>query len=132
MAGGRITDRQRRGAWAEQLVADHLSALGWTVLGRNLRIGRDEIDLLALEPTPTPVLVVVEVRGVHARSFGAPEERVDRAKVRRLYRAAGALRQAGALEGLPLPAVGWRVDLLTVDAREPEIRIGHLRALEPP
>ncbi|HUG48338.1 MAG TPA: YraN family protein [Candidatus Limnocylindria bacterium] len=133
MAARRTTQRQRRGAWAEDIAAAHLGSLGWRVMGRNLRVGRDEIDLLALEPGPPPALVVVEVRGLHSKLFGAPEERVDRAKVGRLYRAAAALRSAGCLPGGErLPALSWRVDLVLVDAREGPPRLRHMRAIEPP
>lgn len=37
---------QRAGYAAEQLVADRLAAAGWDMLARNVRLGRDEIDLL--------------------------------------------------------------------------------------
>lgn len=134
MPGPLITLRQRRGAWAEKLASEHLTALGWRVLASNLRIGRDEIDLLAIEPgerDSPAMLVVVEVRGLHSRSFGAPEESVDRAKVARLYRAALTLRAAGSLpHGESLPRVSWRVDLIVLDAREEPLRLRHLRALE--
>lgn len=131
MTAPRTTQRQRRGAWAERLAATYLEAMGWRVLAANVRLGRDELDIVAVEPVQPPTLVVVEVRGLHSSLFGSPEERVDASKVRRLYRAAAALRQQGALQGMQLPAA-WRVDLVTVDAREGDVRIRHLRALEPP
>lgn len=126
------TCRQRRGTWAEALVADHLGHRGWRVVGRNLRVARDEIDVLAVDPGPPPTLVVVEVRGLHSTSFGAPEERVDRRKVGRLYRAAAALRTIGEVDGSRLPQFPWRVDLVVVDARDGSLQLRHLRALEPP
>lgn len=131
MAGARTTQRQRRGTWAERLAAKYLERLGWRLVGTNVRLGRDEIDIVAVEPVQPATLVVVEVRGLHSSLFGSPEERVDAGKVRRLYRAATALRQQGTLDGIELP-VAWRVDLVIVDARESEVRIRHLRALEPP
>ena len=39
---------------AESLVGDQLRAAGWTILGRNLRFGRNEVDILALDPGPSP------------------------------------------------------------------------------
>ena len=45
--GGPADRRRGRGAAAARLVG-----LGWTILAANLRIGRDEIDLLAVEPGP--------------------------------------------------------------------------------
>jgi putative endonuclease len=134
MLNSLTTLRQRRGAWAERIAGQHLTALGWQVLASNVRVGRDEIDLLAVESggqSSRATLVVVEVRGLHSRGFGAPEESVDRAKVARLYRAALALQAAGRLpHGEPLPRAPWRVDLIVVDARHDPPLLRHLRALE--
>ncbi|MGC8633944.1 MAG: YraN family protein [Candidatus Limnocylindrales bacterium] len=130
--------RQASGARGEGLAAEYLEGLGWTILGRRVRVGRDEIDLLAVEPGPPACLVVVEVRTRSSGRYGTPEESVDRRKVARLYRAAAGLRAMGALPGgMPLPMRPWRVDLVAVDdgpaigpgAGGPAIR--HLRALEP-
>jgi putative endonuclease len=125
------TGRQRRGAAGEETAAAHVTALGWRVVVRNLKIGRDEIDILAVDPGPPPTLVVVEVRSLRTSAFGEPEERVDRRKVGRLYRAlaglAGALESDEGLDRLPR-----RVDLVIVDRRTFATQIRHLRALEPP
>jgi putative endonuclease len=128
----RPTCRQRRGAAAEALVADHLGRRGWQVLGSNLRVGRDEIDLLAVDPGPPSAIVVVEVRSLQATAFGTPEERVDRRKVGRLYRAAAALRAMGQVGDKRLPRLPWRVDLIVVDGRAGAAQVRHLRAIEPP
>lgn len=124
------TVRQRRGADAEAHGAAWLTERGWQVLARNVRIGRDEIDLLAIDPGPPAALVAVEVRSATSRAFGAPEERIDRAKVRHLYRAAAAMSH------VHIPATGGRallprVDLLIVDRRSGAPTIRHLVALEP-
>ena len=115
-------------------MADRLRAAGWRILAANLRLGRDEIDLLAVDPGPPPTVVVVEVRSLRSSLFGAPEERVDRAKVGRLYRALAALRSpaaAGLAVELPVGLAG-RVDLVVVDGRSGRTEVRHLRAIEPP
>lgn len=125
------TERQRRGAVAEGEATAYLEGLGWRVLGRNLRVGRGEIDILAIDTGPPATLVVVEVRSLRTVAFGSPEERVDRAKVGRLYRALaglGAQLQTNDAVGR-LPR---RVDLVIVDGRSGRPEIRHLRALEPP
>ncbi|HET7677832.1 MAG TPA: YraN family protein [Candidatus Limnocylindrales bacterium] len=134
----RPTLRRRRGDAAERIAAGYLERLGWTILGRQLAVGRDELDLLAIDPGPPAVLVVIEVRSNAAAGFGPPEERVDAAKVRRIYRAAAALVAAGLLpDGRPLPRLGRRVDLVSVEdapwlaAGVGGPRIRHLRALRP-
>jgi Holliday junction resolvase-like predicted endonuclease len=108
------------------------------VLGTGIRAGRDEIDLVAIEPGPPATLVFVEVRSLTSGRFGRPEESVGRAKVSRLYRAAGSLRRAGRLpDGRPLPPLPWRVDLIAIEFR-PQIGTGlggpvvrHLHGLLP-
>lgn len=109
----------------------HLEELGWRVMARNVRLGRDEIDAIAVDPGPPRTLVVVEVRSVRTSAFGAPEERVDRAKVGRLYRAVAALGDALETDDRDrvLPR---RVDLVIVDRRAWPTQIRHLRSLEPP
>ena len=95
------------------------------------------MDILAVEPGHPRTLVFVEVRSHTTSRFGAPEESVDRRKVTRVYRAAGALRALGTLpDGRPLPRLPWRVDLLAVDERPRLARgiggptVRHVRALE--
>lgn len=110
------TARQRTGRRAEGFVAVELERRGWRILARNVRVVGVELDLIALDPGPPARLVVVEVRSRSQSRFGAPAESVDRAKVARLYRGAGALRAAGQLpDGAPLPHLPWRVDLAAVE-----------------
>lgn len=124
------------GAAAESAAVEHLRCAGWLVLGRNLRVGRDEVDIVAQEPGEPGVTVVVEVRARTGAGFGAAEESVDARKVARLYRAAWTLRRQGHAS---LPVAGstqaaWRVDLLTLrrDARGRWRVERHLRGLQPP
>ena len=125
------TPRQRRGSAAEEEVAAYLVALGWRVVARNLKVGRDEIDILAVDPGPPSTLTVVEVRSLRTSAFGAPEERVDGRKVARLYRALAGL--GSALESdAGLDQLARRVDLVIVDRRDARTEIRHFRALEPP
>ena len=82
------TMAQQAGDAAEAHVAAALESLGWTILGRQVHVGRAELDLIAIDPGPPPSLVVVEVRWRRRRDFGLAEETVDRAKRERLRRAA--------------------------------------------
>ncbi len=101
------------------------------MVARQLRVDRDELDLVALDPGPPAMIVVVEVRSRSSSAFGPQEERLDEAKVRRLYRAMNTLRAAGRLpDGRPLPVnLGWRVDLVAIDHGGLGVR--HLKALIP-
>jgi putative endonuclease len=136
--GPRPTSRQRRGERGEMLAAEHLASIGWRVLARRVRSGRNELDIIAVDPGPPAVLVAVEVRLRSSSLFGTPEESVDRRKIARLYRAMSTLVTAGALpDGAALPRLRWRVDLIAIDDAPliahgvggPAIR--HLRSLEP-
>jgi putative endonuclease len=126
------TTRQRHGAAGEEIAAEYVAGLGWTVLARNLVIARDEIDLLCADPGPPETLVSVEVRSLRTVAFGAPEERVDRRKVARLYRSLAALASAAVLDDRGLSRLPRRVDLVVVDRRSGRTAIRHLRGLEPP
>lgn len=121
----RRTPAQRLGAAAEHLVAGQLAGAGWTILARNVHVGRAELDLIAIDPGPPATLVVVEVRWRARRDFGLPEETVDYRKRRRLHQAASVLRERGSLpDGAPLPKLPLRFDLVVV---EPGERLRHHR-----
>lgn len=119
------TDAQQSGDAAEQRVADLLTASGWTILGRNVHVGRHELDLIAVDPGPPRMLVAVEVRWRAGRGFGLPEETVDARKRGRVRAAAYGLLERGALpDGSALPHLALRFDLVVV---EPGDRIRHHR-----
>jgi putative endonuclease len=126
MDGRRRTAAQRLGDVAEVRVADHLQACGWTILGRNVRMGRYELDLVGLDPGPPGALVVVEVRWRGGREFGLPEETVDHRKRTRVRAGAYGLLDRGTLpDGSPLPRLPLRFDLVVL---EPDDRMRHYRA----
>lgn len=119
------TAAQRAGDAAEARVAAHLEAMGWRVLGTHVRVGRAELDLVAVDRGPPPQLVIVEVRWRSRRDFGLPEETVDRRKRARLHRAGLALRDQRQLPtGERLPAFPMRFDLIVL---EPAGRLRHYR-----
>lgn len=129
---GERTPAQRAGDAAEALVAERLTQGGWTILARNVHIGRHEIDLVAVDPGPPSALVVVEVRWRAGRAFGLPEETVDHRKRTRVRAAAYGLLDRGSLpDGGGLPRLPLRFDLVVVEppvARGGATRIRHHRA----
>jgi putative endonuclease len=127
----RRTPAQRAGDAAEQLVGAHLGSIGWTVLARNVHVGRHELDLVAIDPGPPAALVVVEVRWRVSRAFGLPEETVDHRKRTRVRTAAYGLLDRGELaDGEPLPRLPLRFDLIVVEPGtvDGSPRIRHHRA----
>jgi putative endonuclease len=130
----RSTTAQRIGDDGERAAAVRLEAMGWTVVARNLRLGRAEVDLLAIDPSDPPSLVVVEVRRRSGRQFGLAEETVGRRKRAVLRRAAGELAARRTLpDGRRLPPLPVRVDLIAIDrdaGGRPSFR--HHRGIEGP
>ena len=119
------TPAQVAGDAAEAAVAASLVTKGWRVLGSRVRVGRSELDLVAIDPGPPSALVIVEVRWRGRRDFGLPEETVDGRKRARLRAAAFTLREHGRLpDGSPLPNLPLRFDLVVV---EPGDRARHYR-----
>lgn len=104
------TSQQRSGDAAEDGVARTLAAAGWTILARQVHVGRAELDLIAIDPGPPPSLVVVEVRWRARRDFGLPEETVDWRKRARLHGAAWRWIETADVPRLPL-----RFDLVVVE-----------------
>ena len=116
---------QQAGDAAETLVASRLIDAGWTVLARNVHVGRHELDLVAIDPGPPAALVVIEVRWRAGRAFGLPEETVDHRKRARVRAAAFGLLERGSLPGgEALPHLPLRFDLVVV---EPGGRVRHHR-----
>ena len=83
-----MTGERARGDRAERAAEDHLVALGYRVLERNLHVGRDEIDLLVQRGD---LVAIVEVRLRGATAFEGPLASVDAKKRARLVRAAERL-----------------------------------------
>ena len=104
------TAAQDRGDRAETRVADGLAGAGWTILARQVHVGRAELDLVAIDPGPPPALVVVEVRWRARRDYGLAEETVDHRKRARLHQAAWRW-----LETADVPQVPLRFDLVVVE-----------------
>lgn len=113
---------------AEVLVAARLEARGWSILARNARVGRLEIDIVAVDPGPPARLVAVEVRSRGRRDFGLPEETVDARKLARLRAAVGRLVGEGVLtDGTPLPRLPPAIDVVAVEPGRVRPTLRHLR-----
>jgi putative endonuclease len=124
------TTAQQAGDAAETLVLARLIEAGWTVLARNVHVGRHELDLVAIDPGPPRALVIVEVRWRASRGFGLGEETVDHRKRSRVRLAAYGLLDRGVLPGgAVVPRLPIRFDLIVVEpgegGGEPRVRHHH-------
>jgi putative endonuclease len=99
------TDPRRRGAEGEEEACRHLLELGWTIVKRNFKGRRGEIDVLALDGDD---LVAVEVR--LRKGDTPPEETVSPEKVSRILSAIEDYVQSAGQTGRAV-----RVDLIAID-----------------
>jgi putative endonuclease len=79
----------------EDAAALHLAGRGYAVLERNLRIGDDEADIVAIAPGGAVAVVEVKAR----RGPWHPEDRVDAVKRANLLRLAAVLADRPAFRG---------------------------------
>ena len=85
--GTRRDARRTLGCDGETRAARHLSERGWRILGRNVRAGGVELDIVAARAA---TVAFVEVKTRRSRGHGRPEEAVDARKQARLVRGAAA------------------------------------------
>ena len=84
-------DPRELGRKGEDEAARFLEARGWKILGRNVRLGRREVDVIA---TRGQVLVFVEVKSRSGDAWGDPLEAITQKKRQEIARAAaGWLRE---------------------------------------
>ena len=104
--------RAALGSQGEQLVARHLEREGFTIIGRNVRVGRLELDVVARRGS---LLVFCEVRTRASRDFVDPIDTIDGAKQARIRSAALAW-----LEATDEPVLEVRFDAASVVLSEQE------------
>lgn len=80
-----MTDKIKRGAEGEDLAANFLKQKGFTVLERNYRYRKSEIDLIVSRGN---WLIFVEVKTRTSTAFGYPEEFVDYKKKKLIFEGA--------------------------------------------
>ena len=97
-------ERSRIAALGESAVARWLERKGCRILDRNLRIGRGEIDIVALD---RGVHAVVEVKTRRGDVKGRPHEAVTPAKMRQL-------RRLGLMLAAREPGARFRFDVAGV------------------
>jgi putative endonuclease len=103
-------DTRDLGRWGEDLAARHLESRGWTVLARNLREGRREVDLVVRRGK---VVAFVEVKCRRGTGFGHPLEAITHLKREEIARVARAWLRTQALP----PGVILRFDAVSVVLR---------------
>jgi putative endonuclease len=80
-----MADHNTLGETGEEMAAVYFVQNGFTLLHRNWRYGKLEIDIIALKGN---VLHFIEVKTRQTTEFGYPEDDVSKSKVRNLMSAA--------------------------------------------
>lgn len=108
------------GRWGESVAERFLRRQGYACVGRRVRVGRDELDLIVRRKNQ---VIFVEVKTRADEAFGRPVEAVDRAKRAKLSRA--AVRWLMALRAKP---EFIRFDVVEVIGQPggPPPKIGHI------
>ena len=75
------------GKKGEELAAGWLTGKGYTILHRNWRHGRYEVDIIAARQA---VIHIIEVKCRQSTAYGRPEASVSRKKIGHLLQAASA------------------------------------------
>jgi len=120
-----VTARRDLGDFGERIAAHRLESEGMTVIERNARVGRVEIDLVMRDRDE---VVFVEVR-TRRGAPGLAAESVDAAKLRRMWEAA-----AGYCEQHGIGLEAARIDVVAVDldGRGVARSVEHFRGVEVP
>ncbi len=112
------TEAERTGLWGEGVAATTLEAEGYRILGRRVRVGRDELDLVATHGRDGPrQLVFVEVKTRASDAFGGGRAAVDKRKRHALCRAAARYLRR-------MPRTPFRFDVVEV--------VGTIEGAHPP
>ena len=90
-----MAEHNDTGLAGEELAAAFLSQNGYTILEKNWRFGKEEIDIIAQKED---ALVVVEVKTRSGSFFGEPEEFVNRQKQKNLIKAVNAYIEKNDLD----------------------------------
>jgi putative endonuclease len=110
--------RASLGRRAEDMACAHLSASGFEIVARNMRVGRLEIDVIARRG---PLIVFCEVRSRRSAHVMTPAQSIDPRKVARVRSAA-----AQWLRATKHGATQVRFDVASVLFDRPEGRLNYL------
>ncbi len=103
-----LTTKQKLGNNGEAAAVQFLKKDGHTIISRNFRYGRSELDIVSLKDE---ILVISEVKSFVSPPLSAAEYRVNQAKQRQIIKGAfGFLAQFPQYENKPV-----RFDVIIVD-----------------
>lgn len=114
-----MADHNELGKIGEEIAARYLIKNGYTIVIRNFKFDRAEMDIIA--ESPEGILVFVEVKTRDSDFFGEPESFVKPGKIKQLIKAAdGYLQEHGSDREL-------RFDIIGIVKNKKAERIQHLK-----
>ncbi len=114
------------GRWGEQKAAEYLQQKGYTIVHRDWKSGRRDLDITALTPDGG-TLAIVEVKTRSGTDVTRPEEAVDWRKMRSIALAADAYLRRYQMQ------CDVRFDIVTVVGNGEDARVDHIEnAFVPP
>ena len=113
-------NRKELGDIGEAMASSFLIERGMVVVGRQVRVGRGEIDLIMRDGEE---LVFVEVKTRQSNAFGNPEESITNAKLRQLQKL-GELHTRGT--GWCGP---WRIDIVAINLSDKVSPVYHIKGV---
>ena len=120
-----VNARQELGAFGERVAAHHLEAAGLTIIDRNVRISRTEVDLIARDGAD---LVFVEVR-TRRNAPGLAAESIIPTKLHRIWGFALAYCER---ESLDPETIRLDVVVVELDGHGTARNVEHFRGVEIP
>jgi len=114
------------GHWGELKAAEYLQQKGYTIVHRNWKCGRRDLDITAITPDGE-TLAIVEVKTRANSDITQPEEAVDWRKMRSI-----AISTDAYLRRYPMQC-HVRFDIITIVGEGPDARVDHIEnAFVPP
>jgi putative endonuclease len=112
-------NRRIQGKAGEDLAARFLESHGFTIMERNYRFERGEIDLIAEEDGE---LVFIEVKARNSTLFGAPEDAVTEEKQEQVRAVADGYLFEHDIDNRPC-----RFDVVAIEFKNGKPEIRHIR-----
>jgi putative endonuclease len=107
-----------KGSKSEQIAADYLIKNGYTILERNYRCSRKEIDIIAKKGN---VISFVEVKGKSESADFSPEYSITAAKQRIIFQVANYYVQKNDLND-----IDFNFDVIIVNFTAEGVKVEHL------
>ena len=107
-----------RGRFAEDSVSAFLQNSGYAVIGRNVRVGHLEVDIVARKGS---VIAVVEVRHRGPSSWQSAFESISETKQQRLRRAADRLWRERFVHDSSIERIRFDVASVSFDEGQPNV-----------